>query len=143
MPSRIERILLIERNRNNPWPGRKKIVGTMGLLLAIGHRRMESPWTWRKEAVKDETRTFIGNFTWVETMTGTSRMHPSGTRSPRALSIVQRWRKKEGAADVPPFLPPHCHCFLKGSDVKPCGERVVKSEIPLAYHRGEKGNLTN
>lgn len=58
-------------------------------------------------------------------------------------ATVEEERGCCGAPSLPPFLPPHCHCFLKGSDVKPCGERVVKSEIPLAYHRGEKGNLTN
>lgn len=56
------------------------------------------------EAVKDETRTFIGNFTWLETMTGTSRMHPSGMRP--ELSRAGSYNDgEEGAADVPPSLP--------------------------------------
>lgn len=73
------------------------------------------------EAVKDETRTFIGNFTWLETMTGTSRMHPSGMRPElsRAGSYNDGGRKRVLRMSLSPSLPPHCHCFLKGSDVKP------------------------
>lgn len=56
------------------------------------------------EAVEDETRTFIGNFTWLETMTGTSRMHPSGTRPELSLSVEEE-RGCCGCPSLPPFLP--------------------------------------
>lgn len=57
-----------------------------------------------------------------ETMSGTSRMHPSGMRLVPFRG--DRTTGEERGAMVPSLPPPpHCHCFLKGSDdVKPCGE---------------------
>lgn len=110
--------IIINRNGEESGAGRritagKKTFGNNGFIVAIG--RAESPWT--EGAVKDETRTFIGNFTWWNNEWNIA--NASQWYAARSVAgIVQR--KKKGGRDGAP--PPHCHCFLKGSDVKPCGE---------------------